>query len=696
MSGVVYLDNDRTGATDSNNPGLAGAVVQLLDSDNDAVASTTSGVDGSYSLSASTGGTYTVSVTVPEGYIAYGSSLTVSTPVTLESGVNIEDFNAPVFPANVDPTITGNVFVDSDGLGIPDFDNAGVSGVSVALYQDGGAVATTTTDANGNYSFTVSPGFYGVQIGQPSGYDLEGTTDSTFTAIVAAPSLYTVVNEGVYTDASLGGTVAYGSGGLSGVGVTLTDSSGNEVASTTTGTGGTYTLSTTLAPGTYTAAFTAPSGYVFDGSSGTYTDYATVGSGQNATLDETAYSSTVDATISGTVFNDVDASGMNDGTNPGLSGVTVTLLDGTTTVATTTTDDDGNYSFSAAPGTYTVQVSDPSGYTLENTTSSTWTTTVSAPGPDTVADEGVYQTASASGLVFDGTSPVSGVSVEISDINGNDDGMATTASDGSYEVTGLAPGAYYAIFTAPSGHVFAGGSTTTTSGWFVVGSGGAATGVSATAYGSTEAQVISGYVFADDDGSGVYDSSNSGLSGVTVTITTTSGGSVTNASDETVEPVTTNSLGGYTFSNLLPGTYDVVVTAEAVVEAGDSVEVAAGAEAADRTRQSPGSRGRTRPTTACATCPSQRSATSRWNLSIRGEHRGDDDHEFGGLLRIRGRVGGDVSHRVRRPLRRQRRRRSRRRARAATGQSPARPTRPASRQASRSPRVRHGWMRTSA
>ena len=45
-----------------------------------------------------------------------------------------------------------------------------------------------------------------------------------------------------------------------------------------------------------------------------------------------------------------------------------------------------------------------------------------------------------------------------------------------------------------------------------------------------------------------------------MSLKTTSGGSVTDASDNTVEPVTTNSIGGYTFSNLLPGTYNVVVS----------------------------------------------------------------------------------------------------------------------------------------
>ena len=66
------------------------------------------------------------------------------------------------------------------------------------------------------------------------------------------------------------------------------------------------------------------------------------------------------------VWNDLNANGIQDSGEPGISGVTVNLLDSTLTqIATTTTIAGGAYSFTnLVPGTYSVEFVAPGGYTF--------------------------------------------------------------------------------------------------------------------------------------------------------------------------------------------------------------------------------------------------------------------------------------------------------------------------------------------
>jgi len=277
LAGTVFVNNDGTNAPDSSNPGLSGATVSIYDSSNTLVASTTSASDGTYSLTGITAGTYTVQTTVPSGYVDNGSSSTLSTSMTITSGQTVTN-NVAAYSSSSPTSTSGNVFVDSDGSGLNDGVNPGLSGVTVSLETTsggsvtnafGGPVSSTTTNSSGNYSFTnLNPGTYQVVVSDPSGYSLEGTTSSTFTTTISSPGPNTVANEGVYQNASLGGTVSVGTSGLSGVSVELTDLSGDVLSSTTTASNGTYSFST-IAAGSYGLLMTAPSGYVFDGSSNT-------------------------------------------------------------------------------------------------------------------------------------------------------------------------------------------------------------------------------------------------------------------------------------------------------------------------------------------------------------------------------------------------------------------------------------------
>src|SRR5262249_31094764 len=68
--------------------------------------------------------------------------------------------------------VGGNVWDDTNADGLPDSGEGGVSTVNVQLFTSlGSLVASTTTDASGNYLFTnVTPGDYYLQFAAPSGF----------------------------------------------------------------------------------------------------------------------------------------------------------------------------------------------------------------------------------------------------------------------------------------------------------------------------------------------------------------------------------------------------------------------------------------------------------------------------------------------------------------------------------------------
>jgi protocatechuate 3,4-dioxygenase beta subunit len=495
-----------------------------------------------------------------------GSSNALSAPVDIRSGQTTA-LNVPAY-SSPSATISGKLFVDGDGSGSADGSNAGLSGVSVSLVNGTQTVATTTTDANGNYSFTVSPGTYTIEVSQPTGYSLEGTTTNTWTALVNAPSQNSAVNEGVYQPASVSGSVSVGSSGLAGVSVTFTDMNGNVVGTTTAGASGSYQV-TGLAPGMYVAQFTAPSGYVLNGSSNTTSTLVTVGSGQSlAAVNATAYSSTVPTSIAGQIFLDNDGSGTADGANPGLAGVTVTLeyASGNSVtnasgnpVGSVTTDSSGDYSFSdLLPGTYLVEFSSPSGDYLEATGGSSSVLSIATPGPNQVLNIGANQFATVSGTVFQdnagtaspggGNTGLTGITVTILDLMGNVVTSTTTGSNGSYSV-GLPTGTYTIRIGLPSGAVLEGSSGNTLAP-ISVSSGQAYSNINAGVVSTGSSAAVGGFAFADTDSSGLRNLNDPALSGIEVELL--------NSSGVVVATTTTDADGYYQFSNVSAGTYSIM------------------------------------------------------------------------------------------------------------------------------------------
>ncbi len=311
--------------------------------------------------------------------------------------------------------------------------DAGVAGVTVKLLDAAGnLVAETTTNAYGSYRFEVPAGQYVVQFSQVTGHQYAETdiganaaADSDAgadgrTAIIdlQAGQIYANIDaslqkiadsdELTYTNTSSKGcirgrlsldangdnTESNGSGGsdagITGQTVQLLDIHGNVVATTTTGTNGTYRFD--VWPGDYVVKFSGLDGYEFSefdrgGNAATDSDaFATgltrvihLGAGQayadiDASLqkvasgDELTYTNTsskgcIRGRLSLDANGDNTESNGSGGSDAGLTGITVQLLDvHGNIVASGVTGTNGTYRFDVWPGDYVVKFAGIDGY----------------------------------------------------------------------------------------------------------------------------------------------------------------------------------------------------------------------------------------------------------------------------------------------------------------------------------------------
>lgn len=179
-------------------------------------------------------------------------------------------------------------------------------------------------------------------------------------------------------------------------------------------------------------------------------------------------------TVSGTGFLDANRDLGRDGTEAGLEGFTVELVDDQGAVVTdleghpvrAITDATGHYRFDQLPaGNFTVRVLDREGYVALVPKGQPVTI---GGGTEAVVDVPVLQVGSLQGLAWldangnhqpdAGENPIGGVRVSLVDANGQTvtdlDGRPVTAitgPDGRYAFSHLVPGDYTVRFTAPDG-----------------------------------------------------------------------------------------------------------------------------------------------------------------------------------------------------------------------------------------------------
>jgi len=177
ISGNVHADLDGDCLIDPGEPTIQGVKIELLDANGSVVATTFTDVDGNYKFENLKPGEYGVKEYTPTGYYDGGQFAgseggvvadDLITEIVLGSGVDATDYN---FCEKPPASISGFVFVDGNHNCDFDPNEAPIAGVVITLKDATGNTFTTTTDAQGYYSFTnLKPGVYSVAETQPTGY----------------------------------------------------------------------------------------------------------------------------------------------------------------------------------------------------------------------------------------------------------------------------------------------------------------------------------------------------------------------------------------------------------------------------------------------------------------------------------------------------------------------------------------------
>ena len=494
ISGTVYLDQNRDKMKDTGDIDLSGVTVNLLGKDGNVVGTTTTDKDGNYSFTGLNDGTYTVQVDKtgsladkeqtedPSGK-ADSRSQAITFTRTDPDVINVN------FGYADDYSIHGLVYRDGDRNETHGATEKGYANQTVELRdKDGKVVATTTTDANGAYSFEKLPaGDYTVKVvkdGALTDLDQTEDPDSTKDSTSGVISLgndhrtETDVNFGYIANNSINGTIYRDGdrdgkkgdteGRYSGVTVQLLDKDGKVIGTTTTDKDGKYSFEH-LPDGTYSVKV-VKDGALTDTDQTGDPDNKLDNASEPITLDEknptkgdVDFGYVPNNTIKGTVYRDDNRDKTINGDEPGLERVSVQLLDEDGKVLQTLdTDADGNYAFQHLPdGKYTVKVvrsSSIKDYDQTEDPDATVddTSAVYTMGPEHSLQEKVnfgyvpdysiagrvYRDSDKSSSYTDGEETFSGVTVDLLDKDGNVVGTTKTDADGNYSFEKLPAGTY--------------------------------------------------------------------------------------------------------------------------------------------------------------------------------------------------------------------------------------------------------------
>ena len=607
ISGTVYLDQNRDKTKNTGDIAQSGVTVKLVDPSGNVVATTTTDADGNYSFTGLNDGTYTVQVdkTGPlasteqtEDPSGNGDSRSQAITFT-RSDPDVTNVN---FGYAEDYTVSGTVYYDKDRSETLNNSEPGFDGITVKLLgEDGSVVATTTTQADGTYSFAKLPaGKYTVKV-EPSDLlkkleqteDPDGTKDNTSGVVQVShdnPSVKNVnfgyatnytIKGTIYRDADRSETLEDGEKLYQGVTVDLLDASGNVVATTTTDAHGAYAF-TNLEEGTYKVRV-RKEGPIADLVQTEDPDGTKDNTSGDITLElndpikeNVNFGYISDNSISGTIYRDDNRSNSHNGGEAGYPAQTVQLLDKDgQVIATTTTDANGNYSFDNLPdGTYSVKVVKDGALTDLEQTEDPDGTKDSASEPIVLNEDNptkknvnfgyvpdyfikgtIYRDGNRSGALDAGEKLYEGVTVNLVDADGTVVATTTTDADGSYSFDKL-PAGTYSVTVVQDGPI-AGLEQTgdpdatkdNASEPITLNNDNPST--TDVNFGYIADNSLSGTVYRDDSRNGDQDGTEPGYSGVTVQLL--------DASGNVVATTTTDANGTYSFSKLPDGTYSVKV-----------------------------------------------------------------------------------------------------------------------------------------
>ncbi len=657
---LVWSDADADGVRDPGEPGISGVTLDLIDAaTNMVVATTTTGADGQYLFTNVAPGEYVVQVTDTASELT-GYTLTTgpqsnsspSDPFAVEAGdvLLTLDFG---YDNNALFNITDRVWLDNDNDGVFDASESGIENVTVNLLDENGVViATAITDANGNFSFTgLEDGDYRLQVSDANNelIDYQSTTtpaeDGFFDVTLNGANVSNIsfgynqsgtIGDTVWSDANSNGVQDDNEVGIAGVDITLYfdansngifDPTDSIVNITTTDVNGNYLFEDLIGVDYVVVINTGQTelaGYTQTGDPDEAGTCIICNEQSSTTLilggsdleQDFGYNNSSLADISGNVFEDLDADGLDDGAGePGFESVTLTLsiagadgIFGTVDdiiLATTSTDSAGDYSFPDLPDNdYRIEVTDASDILNDySLTSGLDIIDVTLMGTDiTDVDFGYVRssgTASIGDFVWfdtnmDGVqdnneSGIQSVTLNLltpgaDGIIGNADDVmvASTLTDifGNYDFQGLNAGNYYVevdTSTLPAGLTLSPSLTNPTTN--IVLSDGEDYNDADFGYSSQAGTSLLGdLIWADTNGNAIRDVGEVGIAGVDVDLLGAGPDDIFGTADDITLSTTTGTApdGSYLFSNLPPGMYIVTVDTATVPAAYNSTPTNSG------------------------------------------------------------------------------------------------------------------------
>ncbi len=642
---LVWEDKNGNGIYNAGELPLSGIMVTctgIAGNGQNIQLTTTTDAGGNYRFVDVPPGLYDIQIVAPAEYVFTlsneGDDTTDSdfidgqlTQVEVQSGSVNLNIDAGLYRLG---SISDFVWSDENGNGIQDPGEKGISGVKITLVEqrrdENITVATTFTDVNGYYIFDdLKPGMYQLFFEISDGYYFTtsnaGADDTKDSDVInglidqimlmsgerndtydAGLYKFAVLGDYVWEDANGNGLQDAGEHGLSDVPIELTGITGSGVAitaNTVTDSDGEYSFSN-LSPGVYTITVQSPFPFKFtasnmgsdeandsDGMNGQVVNILLTSGAEQTNIDFGLYKY---AAIGDFVWEDVNGNGQQDAGENGIGNVSL-HLSGTTGAGmavnlTSTTDNSGNYIFeSLIPGSYTISLDLPAGYTFS----------AGGQGTDTLLDSDFYVSSSnqinmasgqnrldidaglfRSGLlgdfvwhdingngIQDNTEPgIAGVQITLSGVTGVGNNVLksyTTTEDGRYLFDQLEPGIYFLDFTPAPGFEFTtsdlGNNDLTDSdvinnaiAGILVTSGQIIDHLDA---GLLSRSSIGDFIWVDMNGNGKQDVGEKGMSNVEIRLQGTTGNA-----GLVDENTVTDANGYYSFGNLLPGIYTLTVT----------------------------------------------------------------------------------------------------------------------------------------
>ena len=501
ITGVVYQDDNFSGAWETGEKLAQGVAVTLLDENGSALMTAKTNKSGSYTFDSLAPGQYSISVSAQAGFAFtitgegsvvenVGVELGVSVPFDLAMGENLTGMNAGMIkPAKV----SGVVFADKNDNGLRDAGEMGLTGAVVTLMQGDAAVDSTVIPADGKFVFDpVLPGEYYLSYTLPEeaffasvvkgGNQLTGDgAGETFK--VGMGDVYTAHDCGglylgeisgvTFGDSDGSGMMNGSESPLAGVTLTLTPSRDDlDMVEVVTGADGSFIFAE-LHPDTYTLTVICPEGYVLSQlidvtlplSHGVNGQTVAIEVGMGAEWLNQALGCVKPSRYSGMAWLDENLNGLHDEGELAAAGETILMIEQRSglVAAEMTTAEDGSFRAEGlAPGMYTLSYAMSEGVYGAMDGDSTFneeeTSLVMA---DIEITEGTEKHGAKLGLVRETTlqgrvwldsdgeiEMVAGAEVTLLQ-----DGMAVetivTGEDGLYTFAGLLPDEYAIVVTLP-------------------------------------------------------------------------------------------------------------------------------------------------------------------------------------------------------------------------------------------------------